>query len=244
MSPDAIPAMKVGHIRSPQLKEMYPTTGIGWTKYSLYIYLMMSSPKQLAEIGGDQNVQETVWSAITSSAALRALFCEALSFFLMENVLYDDKHDLFLTYLDNEAHSGNTPKMSLVGVISKDNLDDVRAMVLVRNYISPSKANVDIKFASEKAREIWEKAQAYLEKESSNKKENPRTSLGNIVSKLCAIHPSYNYLNVFDLTVFQLYDAFFQLCFMRSVEFSESIVANHGSKEFQYERWMDPVKNY
>lgn len=244
LSGDYIPVSRIGHIRSPKIKDMWPTSGIGWLQYNLYIYMMRSDAAMLAALSKDEIEYDDVYDVITSCEVVRTLFVKALSFFMLESVIYDESHQAFLTFVESDNESDDpSQKLSLVGIINSENIDSLRASVLLANYISPTKANVDIEFASEKAREMWERAQKYNAQQAP-KAEDPAMSLGNIVSKLCTIHPSYNLLNVFDLTVFQLYDAFFQSCYMRSIEFSESIVANHGSKEFKYTNWLNPVENY
>lgn len=239
MSGDCVPVARVGHVRSPRLKEMFPSSGIGWTKYSLYIYMMKANADQVSKLAGTQEYYDSVYRAILSSEMVKELFAEALSFFMAEHIMFDQSHQIFLTYTDADTDSG----VALAGIINEENFDEVRAAVLLLNYISPAKANVDVQFSSERAKELWERAQKYLAQQEP-KESDPAMAMGNIISKLCVIHPSYNYLNVYDLTVFQLYDAFFQLCYMRSVAFSEAVVSNHGSKEFKFSDWMNPVKNY
>lgn len=239
MSGDAIPVAGVGHVRSPQVKEMFPTSGIGWMRYTLYMYVLRSDAAELKKLDNADANGESIYEIVTSSATLRTLYTEALSFFMLENVMYDSSHQFFISYIDD---GGDEEKLS--GIINSENLDEVRASILLMNYVSPTKANVDVQFASQRAKELWERAQKYLAEQEVQKESDPAMSLGNIISKLCTIHPSYNLFNVYDLTVFQLYDAFFQLCYMRSIAFSEAVVSNHGSKEFKYSDWMNPVKNY
>ena len=66
-------------------------------------------------------------------------------------------------------------------------------------------------------------------------------SLGNVISKLCVVSNSYNLLNIYELTVYQLYDQFSQYCFLRSAEFGERVYSIHGGKKFKFEQWLDPI---
>ena len=77
--------------------------------------------------------------------------------------------------------------------------------------------------------------------ETEDREDKPEFHLANIISKLCAVHPSYNLLNIYDLTVFQLYDAFFQYGYMRSTSLSEQIFSNHGGNSFKFENWLKPI---
>lgn len=239
MCGDVVPVDGIGHVRSPQLKEMFPTSGIGWMRYTLYIYVLRANIDELKKLDGTAGDKNTVYDAVISSETLRILYAEALSFFMAEMVLFEQSRQIFITYTKNEDED-----VKLSGIINSENFEELRASVLLMNYISPTKANVDVQFASERAKELWERAQKYLAAQETKKESNPAMTMGNIISKLCTIHPSYNLFNVYDLTVFQLYDAFFQLCYMRSIAFSEAVVSSNGSKEFKYSDWMNPVKNY
>lgn len=192
---------------------------------------------KLRSIADGATDEDAVYDIVTRDESLRSLYCSAFSFFMLEDVEYYPAKNVFVSLV----YDGDSKKA--VGVITRDNFDTVRNSILLLNYISSAKTNVDVKHSSDKSKELWETAQRYMAAQEK-KASNDVMSLGNIISKLCAIHASYNYLNVYELTVFQMYDAFFQSCFMRSIAFSESIVSNHGSKEFRYGDWMNPVKNY
>lgn len=237
LSGDAIPIDCVGHIRSPKLKEMNPTSGIGWSTYGVYIYFMKIDTIKLRKIVDGIQDEDAVFDVVIRDESLRSLYCNAFSFFMLETVEYYPDRSIFV------AFAGDGESKRAVGVITKENFDTVRGSILLLNYITQSKLNVSVEYASDMAMKLWEMSQEFLASQEK-KREDETMALGNIISKLCAIHPSYNFLNVYELTVFQMYDAFFQSCYMRSIAFSESIVSNHGSKEFKYDDWMNPVKNY
>lgn len=216
---------------------MHPTTGIGWKDYSIYIYFMKIGKTELMSAVEGVLEEEDVFDAAIRLDSLRTLYSRAFSFFMPETVIGLPENNAFAVCVQDGEN------ISAIGVITKENFDDVRNTILLANYVPSKSTDVGVEHSSDRAKELWDIAQEYLSKQSKPNT-NDTMSLGNILSKLCAIHASYNYLNVFDLTVFQMYDAFFQSCYMRSVEFSESIVSNHGSKEFKYSDWMNPVKNY
>ena len=242
LSGDYIPIRGVGHIRSPKLKEMAPTSGIGWGNYSLYIYLLRSGKEQLKEslLKGLQ-VDGSIYDIITENSDLRRLYEEAFSFFMLETVVYRSEENLFVAMTKVEDPEDS---WKITGIITEQNFDDVRAMILALNYVTISKTDVKTTHSSDASKEAWDKVQEYLNKQiESVKEDEDPMNLGNMMSKLCAIHPSINYTNLFELTVFQFYDTFFQTCYMRSIRFSESVVSNHGSKDFKYEDWLNPIKN-
>ena len=65
--------------------------------------------------------------------------------------------------------------------------------------------------------------------------------LGNIISKLCAANSGYTLLNIYDLTIFQLYDQFFQYGYLRAMDLNERAFSVHGGKEFNFEKWLEPI---
>ena len=241
LSGDLVYVEHVGHLRSPKLREMRPTEGVGWSLYRTYLFYMKQGKEDLEHLLQAEFPDFTVYDIITSLEALRSLVQDALTFFMSECVMWDAENAVFVSI--RILPDGNE---EIVGVINRENFDDVRARILTLNYISLKDADVNTKFASPEAEEAWNRIQKYIQ-ESQKKQaeqEDETVSFGNLLSKLCAIHPSYNYLNVFELTIFQFYDAFFQCSYLRQTGFVESCVSNHGSERFDYEDWLKPVKNY
>ena len=115
--------------------------------------------------------------------------------------------------------------------------------MLQLNFIGLDQEDEHVTHTSDHSKELWERAQSFLKKqaEAKEKEDKPEYHIGNIVSKLCSVHPSYNFLNVWKLTVFQLYDAFFQCSYMRSSDLNEAIFSNHGGDKFSFESWLKPI---
>lgn len=241
--PDPILVKGIGHIRSPKLKELSPAGEYGWGTYSLFLYFLKAGIKQLRESLKIEIPEDAeIFDVITQNEDLRELYLEAFSFFMSEQVIYDEDHGCYLVVGVSQNENGEfSPE--IVGSISKENFDTARSMILLRNYISLSSADVAVKHSSKASEDLWNRAQEWMAKLEPQKHDDTM-DVGNLISKLCAIHPSINYLNVYDLTVFQFYDCFLQLSYLRSVAFTQDIVSNHGSKDFKYEDWLTPQKNY
>lgn len=239
LSGDSIPMVAIGHIRSPRLSEMRPTSGIGWARYNSYITVLKMSKQQILLLASDANPESEVFDIVIGNESLRGLFHEALEFFMDETIEYDEAYHLFAV-CDKPI---NDEEKNVVGIITSGNFDSVRNLILTANYVPTSSADVGVIHNSKASEDLWNKAQEYLANQGGQQ-ESEVCTVGNMLSKLCAIHPSLNFTNVNDLTVFQFYDTFFQICYMRSKDFEEQIVSNHGSKEFRFDDWMKPVKNY
>ena len=155
ISGDAIPVDGVGHICSPRLEMLKPTLGIGTWKYNLYLNLLswdkeelmkfmrLSTGKKLKSLDNADKLE--AFDIISLIDAPRALLQEAMAFFMVENIVWDDKKRVFQTI--------NKQNGEIIGCIDRENFEDVRDMMLQVNYISVGKKAKPEKFASKKAQE-------------------------------------------------------------------------------------------
>lgn len=236
----------VGHLRSPLVKDLYPLSGIGQEAYHFYLAFLswdkdaIVKYDKLAGLRGAEKIASTkalsAFDAVTLLKPTRELCGEILSFFMLEDLVWDDgnrKYVAFLTDDDGQHVSGE---------VNRSNFEEVRNMMLQLNYLNLDKDTKEAHYTSDKAKELWERAQGFLKIEQDDEKEDrPEYRLGNIISKLCSINPAYTYNNVKDLTIFQLYDAFFQASYMRSIALNERIFSNHGGDKFNYSDWLKPI---
>ena len=231
------------HIRPPRLKDIFDED-TGWNQYGVMLFFLKADKEQLMQfLGITEDFSGSVYDLIFTVPQLLELVRQALAFFIYEEIIGDSNSRYFIVYQKVLDDAGEE-KYTIVGRITEDNYDAVRACILRTQYISLDDLDINVSFSSEKAESSWERIQKYLAEQNKGEKESDSNmSMGNIISKVCAIHPSINYLNVYNLTVFQLYDTFFQMSYMRSIDFTEAIVTNHGSETFEYEKWLEPVFN-
>lgn len=241
ISGDSIPVNGVGHIKSPKLWQLMPTRGIGTWVYNFYLNVLswdkgdvfkfikgIGIPVQMLE----EREELTTFDVMILTNNLKELLREAMAFFMDEILEWDETTYKFIAYSQDE-------KKEAIGYIDRDNFEDVRDMMLQVNYIGIGDQAKPTKFSSEKAKELWELAQQHLQ-ETKNPKDK-RMELGNIISKLCAVNCGYTLLNIYDLTVFQLYDQFFQYGYMRAMDLNERAFSIHGGKNFSFETWLEPI---
>jgi hypothetical protein len=247
LSGEPIPVVGIGHLRSPFLREICPSSGIGYDVYNLYLnFLSWDKDKllkydQLMGLRGTEKLAAadklTVFDVATLLAQTRELCRGVLSFFMSEELEWDEDNRKFVAYTtdDDGQH--------IAGEINRDNFEEVRRGILQLNFIGLEKDEEPVTHTSEHAKELWEKAQKFLKEQAKAKEgeDKPEYHIGNIISKVCAAHPSYNLLNIFRLTVFQLYDSFFQLGYIRSSDLNEQIFSNHGGDKFRFEDWLKPI---
>lgn len=235
----------VGHIRSPYLHELVlgddgmPRKAmynaylgvLSWDREAVLKYM---KDKQFRGVDKMERSTLSVFDIATLWPRTRELFNEALSFFIVERVAWDEDGRYFTVTNDDEF---------IVGTVSRENFDEVRRAILQMNYIGLDKEASPIKHSSGASKELWEKAQKHLKDLAKNDagKDKPEYHLSNIVSKVCAAHHSYNLFNIYNLTIFQLYDTFFQIGYLRSSNLSERIFSNHGGEKFKFENWLKPI---
>lgn len=234
---------KVGHIRSPKVKELFPS-GIGETRYNFYLCLMSWGRDELLNFLDETGYKNSrlfrrdkivVFDIITLVQTARQWYTDALSFFITEKVSWDTKNACFL--VSNEDNK-------LVGLINRINFANVFQAILDANYLMSEQPPV-VKHTNKETQELWERAQKYkkeLEEKGKKKQEdNPKYHLSNIISKLCAYHSSYNLFNVGELTIFQLYDQFFQCGSIRLSDLVDNGYATHGGDKYGFDDWLNPI---
>lgn len=241
ISGDIIFVEGVGNFRPPVVKDLKPT-GIGLWTYNLYLNVLSWEKEDFLnqvrtvtkkEYKPLDNDKVTVFDAMTLLANWRELLRESMAFFIMEDIVWDDENGVFFTYDKNTKEK--------VGAIYKDNFEDVKDVILQLNYINVGESAKPISHTSKKSQELWEKAQKYLKDSASKKPKDKSYELGNIISKLCAAGIGYTLFNIYDLTIFQLYDQFFQYGYLRAMNLNEMAFSNHGGDKFEMEAWLKPI---
>lgn len=245
LSGEPIYVQGIGHLRSPQLREICPQSGIGYRAYNLFLnFLTWDKEKllkydQLMQYRGASKLNRNVLTFFDVATLLSQTreFCRGvLSFFMVEDLIWDDATRRYIVMTTDEAPE-------IVGEINRENFEEVRRLMLQLNFVGLDKDDTPAAHSTDKAKELWEEAQGFLKEQAENTsaENKPEYHLSNIISKICAIHPSYNLFNIYALTIFQLYDSFFQIGYMRSAELSERIFSTHGGDKFKFEDWLKPI---
>lgn len=246
LSGDQIYIDGIGHFRSPKLKELQPTQGIGYKQYSVYVSLFtfdIDNFKKYAQLIGIKGLKAlenktnlNVFDLFVVINETRTMLQDALAFFIGY-----DEHIIWDGYKKFQIYSSND---ELIGTIDRSNFEVVSGIILQLNYIQEENKKSSLKFEDENAKAMWEKAQKYIKEQSDAKqKSQTKYALGNYISKLCCIHNSYNLLNVYELTVFQLYDQFFQSAFLKQMDLQDRIFSIHGGDSYDGDAWLEQINN-
>lgn len=168
---------------------------------------------------------------------------DALNFFMTDTVRFDEQYGVFLTYDGTEDEEHNPIP---TGVIRKENYMDVCDIIARRNYISRESLYDPTKIRSKKAQQIYEKMMKgrQAKTKSAASGHDSDLDLGNIISKVAARHPSINLLNIYELTIYQLYDQFYNLVNYSVFDIQGMALAMNGSKAVPKFECTDWYKNY
>lgn len=242
ISGDSVYIDNVGHFHSPYLYELKQNTGIGLNKYSFYINLLASKKEEILRFlnpnfdKGSNILKEKIkkleyYDIMSMSPLTLSLLKEAISFFMDKNEILEIKEKDLIVYNQNKTQ---------IGVINKQNFEQICDVILQLNYMKKPKQIINTRKENKITEYRWSKVQEYLEKEE--KIQDNKYSLGNIISKICSLNNSYNLLNVFDLTIYQLYDQFFQISYLKANDLKERIFSIHGDKNFKFEDWLNKIE--
>lgn len=243
ISSDPLPIQNVGSIKPPTLRDIRMVTR---KVYETYLaFLNMTPSRYCTEIApanktwyesldSEQLCALTMYDIALCSKDMIQMYSSILDFFFIEHVSYSKEQDAFLV-----SSQGNTPGGEALptqpGIICKSNFTEISNLILQLNHIK-SDTHVDLaKIKSSKGRERFlrmQKAKAGIPKRTS---ENEDIELGNIISVVCTRHKSINYNNVWDLTIYQLWDIFGRLQAENSYELNKTSIAVWGNKENRFD---------
>ena len=244
LSPNPIIIQGVGTLKSPVLNEIYSSDIRNLSLYSLATHVLFGSKQDIIELGknmGDNNTYNKLiepdieitskFNLIINSVDLREALCEALALFFCNKIVFSPENKCFLvlSVIDDKA--------SIVGSINDDNYLFIEDLLKQLLHCESEYSDNELKYSSDKAKELWEKVSQAEEKEKADV--NARDyEIGNIVSKLCVCGIGYTVKNIYDLTVYQLYDQFSAYMQNRISQLSENAYAHNGGEDFDINSWL------
>lgn len=238
----------IGHIKRVKLGEL--RTGgdnVGLLYYNAMLFLLQASKSDLVSMieseatknlvkGLTEKSDVTVYDIVALVPSIRGALYETLSYYLEENVTYDERSRTFITFKKERKDS----EPMVVGSITRDNYDEFRDVVLQMNHLSFDKKQDVVKTDNDELLKKWKYAEQ-MDNDLQNKSSTEDASIGNVISKLCASGIGISFENVWDLTVYQAYDQFAQLGYLHGIHLSERIYTIHGGDNFNFGSWMESL---
>ena len=222
-------------IRQPALKEIRRRygEGLGFEKYHQFLNVMAMSSKDLQEALPEELPQEIrekmdVYTYFMVYQAMRDIFVDALRFYTGGPVEYLADKGIYV--------------VQDKGIIHPDNFDIVRGVILEINGIKSEEIE-EKSVTNKKAQEILNKInKGRKNKRKKTKANNAEGSIQNIISAISAKSSQYNMSNIYELTVWQLYNQFGHININYQMEVYSLRWAAYGKDKFDFTTWYKTDK--
>ncbi len=236
--------LSIGTLIKPTLREISdPSKGMSFEKLNYYEVLIKMTPEIFyTKIKGEEgrkywnSLTETqknnisLYHTVINDKQLLQTFVEIFNFFFLENVSFYEKSFILL-----DKDTQNTDDISqndIHGVIIEDNFTEILDLIQQICCISDEDEIIDDKkFKNKRAKELYYKMKKAAKKERQNKKIDINFTLANIISAVSNKHPSLNFINIWDLTIFQLLDAFNRLQINTTYDINATRVSVWGDEK-------------
>lgn len=207
--------LSIGTLKKPTLKEI---AKIGFEKFNVFEFFLKMSPKTYytkVQNSGEsywnslsENEKEniTLYDIIEKDQQIKEIYLEIFNFFFQEDVIFSEH---FFVILESSADKHEKIEDSKIcGSISKENISQVLNLLQQICCIYSEESVEDMKFKNNLAKDLMQRMLKAKKENDKITKANLDLSIPNIISALSNKHPNLNYINIWDLTLFQLIDAF------------------------------------
>lgn len=236
--------LSIGTMKKPTLREIAQLT---FDKFSEYEFFLKLTPKLYYTIIRKDSGKEywdsiteeeqsiiDIYSIIENDENIQNIYVEIFNFFFVENVVYEK--GFFILFKQENASCIE----QVQGAIAKENfsqvIDLLQQICCIRNEEEKIE---DMKFKNNLAKKLMEKMLKAKKEEKKAKKADLDLTIPNIISSVSNKHPSLNYLNIWDLSIFQLLDAFnrMQTNSMYEIDSTRVSVWGDEKKTFDFSLW-------
>ena len=218
VSPTPI-SLSIGTIKKPKLIDISEIT---FERFNLYEIFLKMTPevfytkieKDLAEqywnsLSEEEKNNVTLYDIILQNDKAREVYIEIFNFFFTESIIF--KEGLFIL-LNENVKQESIQKENIRGVIHENTFPEILTILQQICCIYNKEERIDnLPFKNKIAKELYEKMLKAQKKEKEEKKASNDLTIPNIISSVCVKHPSLNYSNIWEITIFQLLDTFNKL---------------------------------
>lgn len=232
LSPKAVYLKNIGGIISPKLRDI-ASVGIHTYQHYLSILLMdiktyfslIGQEEQFLQLSEEEKTGIHIFDLLTANRQTAALLQDILNFFIEEEVTFLAEQRVFL------IQNGDT----VIGTISTEEYPTVCDIICQRCCIT-SHAQEDLsKIKSKKALEILKKIRKGRSENAHHTKADANMELGNIISAVANKSHSLNIINIWNLTVYQIWDCFSRLSNNSIYDIQSMSVAAWGNKDNHFD---------
>ncbi len=240
LSPDPIRLENVGGIVSPTLRDV---SSIGYNAYQYYLSILLMDLKSYLTMLGQSESYELLsdeekarlnpFELLLANEQSSALLQKVLNFFIAGEVLPSEAHNGFIV----QENGRNT------GIITRELYPLLCDVICQRICVKTDRKSDLSNIKSKKALEIMKKLQQGRAEKAKQAKADSNMELGNIISAVANKSQSLNILNIWDLTIFQLWDCFTRLSNNNIYNIQSMSVAAWGNKDnyFDAASWFKRI---
>lgn len=222
---------------------MKDISSIGINTYQYYLtvllldlrsyFTMIGREKEFELLSEEERVQLNLFDLLNLNPDCRALLQTIFNFFIQGEAVYSKEQKAFLIQKDGKV----------TGHVSRENYPLVCNVICQRSCVRSGPQEDLSKVKSKKALEILQKLRKGRAAKGSQPKADQNLELGNIISAVANKSHSLNILNIWDLTVFQLWDCFSRLSANSIYEIQSMSVAAWGNKDnhFDASAWFKRI---
>ena len=250
LSPEPI-QLSIGTIRQPILREISKIT---FSKFGIYQYFLKLSPEDYYtkinktreeywdNLSSDEQKAISLYDIILIDENLCNTYLEIFNFFFVEKVIFREDFFVFLNIDKQTADSEiEVTEDILRGVVSKETFNDALDLLQQVCFLSEDESEDESKqkFKNEKARKLWRRMKAAEKKQKETSEHSADMTLPNVISSVAAKSLNLNICNIWDITLFQLYDQFYRLQNNDAHSINSMRVAAWGDEKntFDYALW-------
>ena len=244
----------VGRIHSPKLRTICER---GYKNYQYGLTLLLMTPREFFEgirvamheetnpydeLPQEQKDALNIFDLLTTDEATRGEIISALGFFIDGTITYEPSHRCFLVNAVKDAEGA----LAVDGMINAENWALVTDICLQCANLEAPKENQPHKYKDERTRkkfeEFYRKKAEYEKNKRGGKKADPDYELSNIISVLATYHNSLNFVNIWDLTVYQVHDTFNHQRMKQQIDITDFNYSVWGGKDHQADLWFKKLK--
>jgi len=239
--------LSIGTLRKPTLGEIFHT--IGYEQYMTYESFTKLTPKlfytKLKEGGKEiwdsftdkQKEEISLFNVVIADEELLQDYLGLLNFFFDEKVISEEG---FFIWVNNTADTSDISQLSeddICGVVADANLfkQVLEAIQQVCCAYKESEQPENLKFKNSLAEKLYRRMEKAAQEEAEKVKSDKNYTIPNIISAVSNNHPTISPINVWDLTVFQLVDAFQRRQISKKDEMDSRTVSVWGDSDNKYD---------
>lgn len=223
----------LGEMHCPTLNELR-------SDFSFYSYFT-SKFLDLYEDNKDE-----FYKNITHDNKVTQEFCILISYYKENKNVYFDKGSFYvLNYKAKESEKDIDEESIKINLINESNVDIFMGAISVLNW--RSKGSKEYKPANKIAEEMMKRADELKKKLKKNKDNKKGIGMLEIISSVCARHPSLNLINIKELNYYQIIDQFHRLQMlddygMSANALSSGSLSEEGVKKMSEKHYTDEIK--